>query len=226
MKLMSEMSLKSSLLQLIRESAPNHALLSPPKLTIAEMEVPHGGAHCVNDNGPGSTGENVELTVGPLEAPSLWSCGVGHQFHPNDAEKMYGCLLIGKTLENGALHDDDDAGDDDDDDDDDVDVDVDDDDDLMISYPRSTVSFCGALCLRSWHIDAKFLGHDFWIFGFSKGNPQCVLLAADHKDGEFLIVTVLVPFLQGQDRHFKFPFDPQAAQEAWIEGNVMFLCCR
>ena len=63
-------------------SAPNDALLSPPKPTIAEMEVPHGGAHCVNDNGPGSTGENLELTVGPLEAPSLWSCGVGHQFHP------------------------------------------------------------------------------------------------------------------------------------------------
>ena len=87
-------------------SAPNDALLSPLKLTIAEMEVPHGGAHCVNDNGPGSTGENVELTVGPLEAPSLWSCGVGHQFHPNDAEKMYGCLFVQgivKTLENGAL---------------------------------------------------------------------------------------------------------------------------
>ena len=29
--------------------------------------------------------------------------------------------------------------------------------------------------------------------------------------------------LQGQDRHFKFPFDPQAAQEAWIVGNGSLL---
>ena len=44
----------------------------PSQTTIAWMEVPHGGAQRLNDNGPGSTGENLELTVRPLEAPSGW----------------------------------------------------------------------------------------------------------------------------------------------------------